>query len=106
MTTYGTDSAVNYPTPVNGHTMARQTQISVECGEMSVKSELLLKQLADLEERLSLVLSPADKPLRSGSDQVRGNGPLAPHADFLRSRNLLLDVATDQLSSILSRLEI
>ena len=101
-----TNSAINYPTPVNGHPMTRQTQISVECGEMSVKSELLLKQLADLEERLNIVLSPTEIPARHGSDQVKGNGPLAPHADFLRSRNLLLDMATDQLASILSRLEL
>ena len=84
----------------------RQTQISVQAAELGEKTELLLKQLSELEERLSAVMRPLNAPPVEGNDLEPTPGALAPHADFLRSRNYLLEMAISRLKNILDRIEV
>lgn len=92
-----------------GPAQARQTQVSTECTQLGERTELLLKALADLEERLRPVLRPElNEPERTLSRNGANmpSEPLAPHADFLQSRNHMLTMATAQLEGILRRLEL
>lgn len=100
------DQISSYAPPVNGHAVARQSQINVECTRLAEQTELLLKQIAELEQRLSVVLNP-EGPQGAIRENPKANSEaIAPHADFLRSRNWLLEQATNQVASILTRLEL
>ena len=99
------EQTANYGVAANGHAV-HPPQIAMECETLGMKTELLLKQLADLDLRLSSILRPTDMVKEMGPNKMPSEGPLAPHADFLRSRNHLLEMATDQLASILNRIEL
>jgi hypothetical protein len=90
-----------------GRGETRQTQISEQCAILAEKTEELLKLTSQLEAELERILRPTDEkrqnPLPS---EVMGNGPLAPHADFLQSRNFILQATIDNLTGILRRVEL
>lgn len=84
----------------------RAAQIQVECSRIGEGTEVLLKLLSDLKMRLTPVLRPeTDEPARENGIE---NSPerLAPHADFLRSRNHLIQTAINDITSILNRIEL
>lgn len=90
----------------NGRTEARHPQISAQCTDLSEQSETLVKLVHELEERLNTVLRPANDdrgPLKT--NEVPGE-PLAPHADFLQTRNNALRQAGKHLANIISRIEL
>lgn len=98
---------VNERVFLTGQGQVRQSQVSTECNRLGESTELLLKMLTDLEERLGPILRPelnAIETPRNGADKRAE--PLAPHADFLQSRNHMLVIATAQLDRILNRLEL
>lgn len=92
----------------NGRTEARHPQISAQCTDLSEQSETLVKLVHELEERLNTVLRPAnDDRGPNAPDELRKSAELlAPHADFLQTRNNALRQAGKHLANIISRIEL
>jgi hypothetical protein len=80
-------------------------QILEEMATLSENTDILLKLMAELEQRLKNVLRP--EPNENRPDEVRpAEQPHSPHAQSLRSRNYQLHLVNRRLGSILQRLEI
>jgi hypothetical protein len=90
----------------NGRGEIRQTQISVECAKLVEQSEVLAKMIHELEDRLNIVLRPANDDRGPMVANELPREPLAPHADFLQTRTNSLRSIADHLASIIQRIEL
>jgi hypothetical protein len=101
-----------YPTlenPATGMMAAgevRQTQVSRECVGLVEQTEILMKLISSLEDRLHPILRPHPTPPNGRISEEEKREPLAAHAEFLRARNTQLNASVHTLEGILSRLEI
>lgn len=96
MMSYGTEAAV-----------PRQAQIQGEALQLAENCEVLAKMIDDLSIRINPILRAEDDPITH--QRVQSENPVeryAPHADFLRSRNMMLKQAMSQLESVLRRIEL
>lgn len=90
----------------NGRSEVKQTQISAQCANLAEQSEILAKLVQELEDRLNVVLRPANDERGAMKSNELPPEPLAPHADFLQTRvNLLMRVG-DSLAGIIQRIEL
>ena len=92
----------------NGRNEVRQTQISAECAYLVEQTEILMKLVHELEDRLNIVLRPANDDrgnVPPVHDEMKPE-PLAPHADFLHTRTNGLKKISDHLASIIQRIEV
>lgn len=92
----------------NGRSEVRQTQISAECAYLVEQSEVLMKLVHELEDRLNIILRPANDD-RGNMPPVRDEmkpEPLAPHAEFLQTRTNVLKTIGVHLGKIIQRIEL
>lgn len=85
----------------------RQAQIASECLRIGEQTEIIAKMIDDLSVRINPILRPeVNSNMQREIHHTNENEPLAPHADFLRSRNMMLTQAIFQLESLLKRIEL
>jgi hypothetical protein len=102
-----------YPTFENPATLptadggqVRQTQVSRECVGLVEQTEILMKLISSLEDRLHPILRPHPTPPNGRISEEEKREPLAAHAEFLRVRNAQLNAGIHILEGIPNRLEL
>ena len=88
---------------------SRPGQILIEANTLGENTEILHKLIVQIEEQLSSMMRPGPPEVRTNGTNVpieKEPEHLAPHAEFLRTRNNQLHMLIRKLEHIRDRLEI